>query len=57
MDRQFANNDLYTYTVKRVVWERFPNLEVEYAFRNRDHGVDLRPFADTIRPRCANWTG
>ena len=54
--RPFGNNDLYTYTVKRVVWERFPQLEVEYAFKNRD-GTDLRPFADRIREKILALDG
>ena len=54
--RPFGNNDLYTYTVKRVVWERFPQLEVEYAFKNRD-GTDLRPFADRIREKVRALDG
>ena len=54
--RQFGNNDLYTYTVKRVVWERFPHLEVEYAFKNRD-GFDLRPYADRIRGKVRELDG
>ncbi len=56
-DHQFGNNDLYTYTVKRVVWERFSNVEVEYAFRNRDAGVDLLPFKDTIAGRIRELNG
>ncbi len=54
--RHFGNNDLYTYTVKRVVWERFPHLEVEYAFKNRD-GFDLRPYADRIREKIGELDG
>lgn len=56
MVRPFGNNDLYTYTVKRVVWERFPHLEVEYAFKNRD-GTDLRPYADRIREKVRALDG
>ncbi len=54
--RHFGNNDLYTYTVKRVVWERFPHLEVEYAFKNRD-GTDLRPYVGRIREKLAELDG
>ena len=54
--RSFGNNDLYTYTVKRVVWERFPQLEVEYAFKNRD-GTDLRPFIPRIREKLQELHG
>jgi nicotinate phosphoribosyltransferase len=55
--RQFSNNDLYTYTVKRVVWERFPAIEVEYAFRNRDRDVDLLPYAGRIRNKIRELDG
>ena len=51
-----GNNDLYTYTVKRVVWERFPHLEVEYAFKNRD-GTDLRPFIPRVREKLQELHG
>ncbi len=54
--RAFGNNDLYTYTVKRVVWERFPHVEVEYAFKNRD-GTDLRPFIPRIKEKVRELHG
>ncbi len=56
-ERHFGNNDLYTYTVKRVVWERFSNVEVEYAFRNRDSDVDLLPLKDKIRSKIQELNG
>lgn len=54
--RPYGHNDLYTYTVKRVVWERFPHVEVEYAFKNRD-GTDLRPFIPRIREKIQELDG
>ena len=59
MERQrfFSNNDLYTFTVKRVVWERFSNVEVEYAFKNRDTDVDLLPLKDVIRAKIQELDG
>ena len=54
--RHFGNNDLYTYTVKRVVWERFPHVEVEYAFKNRDH-TDLRPYIGRIKEKIQELHG
>jgi nicotinate phosphoribosyltransferase len=54
--RHFGNNDLYTYTVKRVVWEKFPHVEVEYAFKNRDH-TDLRPYIGRIREKIQELHG
>ena len=54
--RHFGHNDLYTYTVKRVVWERFSHLEVEYAFKNRD-GTDLRPLIPRIREKIRELDG
>jgi nicotinate phosphoribosyltransferase len=56
-ERFFGNNDLYTYTVKRVVWERFSNVEVEYSFRNRDAGIDLLPHKDAIRSKIQDLNG
>lgn len=54
--RHFGNNDLYTYTVKRVVWEKFPQVEVEYAFKNRDN-TDLRPYIGRIKEKLQELHG
>ena len=43
------DTDLYKFTMQEVVWNHFPNVQVEYAFKCRSHGVDLSPYADEIR--------
>ncbi len=43
------DSDLYKYTMQQVVFHRFPQAEVEYAFKCRSNDVDLRPYADEIR--------
>ncbi len=42
------DTDLYKFTMQEVVWSRFPNVQVEYAFKCRSRGVDLWPYADEI---------
>jgi nicotinate phosphoribosyltransferase len=43
------DTDLYKFTMMQVVWRRFAELPVEYAFKCRAKDVDLRPFAAEIR--------
>ena len=43
------DTDLYKFTMQEVVWNHFPNAQVEYAFKCRSRGVDLSPCADEIR--------
>ena len=43
------DTDLYKFTMLQVVWRQFPHVDVEYAFKCRSKGVDLRPYADEIR--------
>ena len=47
--RSLLDNDLYKGTMQQAVWSQFPQAHVEYVFRNRSKGVDLRPYADEIR--------
>lgn len=42
------DTDLYKFTMQQVVFHRFPMTEVEYVFRNRSTGIDLRPFRAEI---------
>ena len=49
------DTDLYKFTMQEVVWSRFPNTQVEYAFKCRSHGVDLSPYADEIRDELAAY--
>ena len=48
------DSDLYKFTMMQVVWSRFPHAQVEYVFKNRTAGVDLRPFAEEIRREIAH---
>lgn len=43
------DTDLYKFTMMQVVLHRFPGAMVEYRFKCRNEGVDLRPFAQEIR--------
>ncbi len=43
------DTDLYKFTMQEVVWNHFPNVQVEYAFKCRSRGVDLSPYADEMR--------
>ena len=43
------DTDLYKFTMMQAVWSRFPDVNVEYAFKCRSSDVDLRAFADEIR--------
>jgi nicotinate phosphoribosyltransferase len=43
------DTDLYKFTMMQVVLHHFPGAQVEYRFRCRTEGVDLRPHMDEIR--------
>jgi nicotinate phosphoribosyltransferase len=51
------DTDLYKFTMMQVVLHHFPGAQAEYRFRNRDAGVDLRPYVgeiqQEIRALCA----
>ena len=49
MIHSLLDTDLYKFTMQEVVWSRFPNVPVEYAFKCRSRGVDLSPCAGEIR--------
>lgn len=55
--RSLADNDLYKFTMQQVVFHRFPDAQVEYAFQCRDGDVDLRPVADAVRGQVAELGG
>ncbi len=42
------DTDLYKFTMMQAVLHQFPAAEVEYQFRCRTEGVDLRPYAKQI---------
>ena len=48
------DTDLYKFTMMQVVLHHFPAAQVEYRFKCRTEGVDLRPFADEIRQELAS---
>ncbi len=43
------DTDLYKFTMMQVVLHQFPNTQVEYRFKCRNQGVDLRPYATEIQ--------
>lgn len=43
------DTDLYKFTMQQVVFHKFPDVDVEYAFKCRNKDVDLGPYADEIR--------
>jgi nicotinate phosphoribosyltransferase len=47
--QSLLDTDLYKFTMMQVVLHHFPGAQVEYRFRCRTEGVDLRPFLDEIR--------
>lgn len=42
------DTDLYKFTMQQCVLHQFPAAEVEYRFKCRTPGVDLRPYVDEI---------
>lgn len=47
------DTDLYKFTMMQVVLHHFPAAEVEYRYKCRNKGVDLRPYVDEIRDEIA----
>lgn len=47
--QSLLDTDLYKFTMMQVVLHHFPAAQVEYRFKCRNVGVDLRPYADEIR--------
>lgn len=43
------DTDLYKFTMMQVVLHQFPGAQVEYRFKCRNPGVDLRPYVEEIR--------
>ncbi|MGE5641212.1 MAG: nicotinate phosphoribosyltransferase [Clostridia bacterium] len=46
--QSLLDTDLYKFTMMQVVLHHFPGAQVEYRFRCRTEGVDLRPYLDDI---------
>ena len=43
------DTDLYKFTMMQCVLHQFPGASVEYRFRCRNEGIDLRPYIDEIK--------
>ena len=41
--QSLLDTDLYKFTMMQVVLHHFPGAQVEYKFKCRTEGVDLRP--------------
>jgi nicotinate phosphoribosyltransferase len=51
--QSLLDTDLYKFSMMQVVLHHFPGAQVEYRFRCRTEGVDLRPYVDEIRQEIA----
>src|SRR5256712_13046150 len=51
--QSLLHTDLYKFTMMQVVLHHFPGAQVEYRFRCRTEGVNLRPHLDAIRAEIA----
>jgi nicotinate phosphoribosyltransferase len=47
--KSLLDTDLYKFTMMQVVLHHFPAAQVEYRYKCRNTGVDLRPYLDEIR--------
>ncbi len=52
--QSLLDTDLYKFTMMQVVLHHFPGAQVEYRFKCRTPGVDLRPDLDAIRHGLAD---
>ena len=43
------DTDLYIFTMMQCVLHQFPGASVEYRFRCRNEGIDLRPYMDEVK--------
>lgn len=43
------DTDLYKFSMMQVVLHQFPAAQVEYRYKCRTRGIDLRPYLDEIR--------
>ncbi len=51
--RSLLDTDLYKFSMMQVVLHHFPGAQVEYQFKCRTEGADLRPCLDEIRAEVA----
>ncbi len=52
--QSLLDTDLYKFTMMQVVLHHFPGAQVEYKFRCRTEGADLRPDLPAIRAELAH---
>lgn len=52
--QSLLDTDLYKITMMQVVLHQFPQAQVEYRFKCRDEGVDLKPYAEEIKAEIDN---
>ena len=52
--QSLLDTDLYKFTMMQVVLHHFPGAQVEYRFKCRTEGVDLRPYIEEIRGELAD---
>src|ERR671929_156848 len=52
--QSLLDTDLYKFTMMQVVLHHFPGAQVEYKFRCRTEGVDLRPDLPAIERALAD---
>src|SRR5690625_1556763 len=43
------DTDIYKYSMMQAVLHQFPSAEVEYRFKCRNEGIDLRPIRDDLQ--------
>ncbi len=55
--QSLLDTDLYKFTMMQVVLHHFPGAQVEYRFKCRSEGVDLRPHMDEIRAEIGALVG
>jgi len=55
--QSLLDTDLYKFTMMQVVLHHFPGAQVEYRFKCRTEGVDLRPHMEEIRAEIGALVG
>lgn len=55
--QSLLDTDLYKLTMMQGVLHQFPGAEVEYEFKCRDAGVDLRPIAKAVEQQISHLCG
>src|SRR3954466_5098517 len=55
--QSLLDTDLYKFTMMQVVLHHFPGAQVEYKFKCRTPGIDLRPHVDEIQQEIRQLYG